>query len=466
MPVATGIQAPNAMEKLAQLSSIGGNLLQQRALSQQIGANVAASEAFRGAVDPATGRVDLDKAAASLAQDPRGAYNVPELMGQIQSQRSAQLENQIKQFTLAKDQIGGLKNRLGALMANPNAGPRDVMSEMANMVNQGLVTPEQAVEELRSMPQDPAQLNGWLRQHMVSVMDAEAQLAALSPQFEQVQQGSQTTLLNTNPLFGQGVGVAGQFEQGMTPGEASQPVTIVNPQTGAQEIITRGQFAGQRGAGGGLQTSLPVGQEDIIKGAAKRYDEAVAGLPELQNALQGLKSALDVLPGTITGPGAETAMSITGLLNTFGIPAAKDETTNFQELHKYLQNQLSTSLKANGNVKSDTGLNSFIGGQPNAETMNPPALTKAIKFVTAQTQGAVSRSLAMQDYVAQNGAASIPEFERKWSQAYNPNAMYMRTLENPEEKQEFWKSLSQKQQKNAKDSYLKMGALGAFSYAP
>lgn len=457
--IALGVNAPNNWERIGQMSAVAGNLLQQKALGQQINANVAASEAFQRSVDPATGKVDLNRAASLLAQDPRGAYNVPQLMGQIQSQQNAQLENQTRQYELALKQINGLKQNIGALMGNPNLDHGAIISTLGNMVNQGILNADQATQELQTMPQDPSQLRGWVQQHALAVMDADKQLQAISPQIQQVQQGNQTALINTNPFYGQGVGQVAAMPQGMSPGEAASPVNVYNPQTGAPEAITKAQFAARQG----VQTAPALGQEEIIKGAAKRYDEQVQGVPDLQNAQQGLEAASRLVDSTMTGPGATTAMKVSGLLNSFGLPVAKDATTNYQELHKYLQNQLNTAMKANGGVKSDTGLETFLGGQPNAESMNPAALKKAIRFVQAQNQGALSRTQAMQDYVSQHGAASLPEFEKNWSKAYNPNVMYMRTLETPQEKAEFWNSLSSKQQESAKKSAPLMGAFGLFN---
>lgn len=463
-------QRLNPLQTLGEISQVQGNLLQQKALNQQINANVAASEAFKNSVDPSTGRVDLNKAASILAQDPRGAYNVPELMGKISQQQSQQLDIDSKGFNLQRDKIKWMRQNLSTARS-----PQDVVRMASDGIKSGMFTAQELIPELQQVSaigNDPAAFNAWKRDSLLSVMDAEKQFEAVAPRYEAQNLGDRVELIQMNPNAGP-VGMTGVGgELGLSPESATQMVDAVDPMTGAPIKITRSQAIQQaQGVGApqegritstGLQSGLQPGQQKIIEGAAERYDSAVAGVQEIQNAQQGLMNALDVVDKTSTGVGSSTLFNASGLLNTLGLPVAKDATENSQVLKKYLSNQLQSAMKANGNVKSDVGLDAFMSSQPNMDLQNPKALKKVIKFVAAQNNGALARTQAMQEFVAQNGPSQLPKFEAEWGKAYNPYIMYMRTLETPQEKQEFWDSVSERQKSAMKKSAPLMSELGAF----
>ncbi|ELE6507036.1 TPA: hypothetical protein NIB27_005846 [Pseudomonas aeruginosa] len=479
---AGGAQNPLAM--LSAAMQLRGANLNQSALNQQIQANQAASAAYQQATDPTTGQIDYNKLTALLANSP-AAYNLPQIQAQIAQQKNAQLESQSKQFELARKQVNWLKGGLGSLLNNPGVSGADVMKLAAGGIAQGFLTPEQAAEELRSMPSDPQQLQGWLRNLYVQSLDSDAQLQAIQPQFQTIDTGSAIGLVNTNPLAGgQQVGqVAASFQKGLSPETATTPTEIFNPQTGAPELVTRAQFAGMAGGapsgrypgtpginpmGGGVQAAPGIGQtagaEVAARGAAERFNNLASDAGNVRNTVQGYDAALGALENLgRSGPAVDKTMLISSTLESLGLPSDKDANANWQSLNKYLQNAGASAAAQAGYGGTDAGRAVFGEGQPSAKSMNPEALREAIQYVKAQNLGVLAKQGAAQRFIDQNGGdyTKYSQFETRWNKTYNPDAMFYMSLP-PEQQTGYIKGLSADKRKKLAESIQKMDMLGAF----
>lgn len=266
------------------LIGLQGNLLQQRALTQQMEANKAASEAAKLSTDPATGQIDQAKFTQLLSQGP-GAYNIPEYLGKFQQLSNAQLEAKAKQLDIAQKQLGFFGGQLGSLVnMGERATPQDVIRTLANGVQLGMMTPEQAQQYATQIPADPKELQSWLRQHWIGLQRTQEQIGLL-PQGSAIDTGGAQIMTNRDPITGQ-ISTAAVVPKTLTPGEASANVTVIDPNTGAQYQITKEQQLRMQGQSpdtgavpGGLQTSLGPGQEAELR-ASNEARGRVAGEAE------------------------------------------------------------------------------------------------------------------------------------------------------------------------------------------
>lgn len=450
------------------LIGLQGNLLQQRALQQQMGANVAASEAMKQSVDPVTGQIDQAKFAALMSQGP-GAYNLPTYLKNATDLQNAQLEAQNKQFDLSQKQLGFWNGQLGALMQKGGSvSSQDILKTLASGMQLGMISPQQAQQYATEIPSDPVERQAWVKQHWIGLQSAKDQAAVLMPNVQTIDTGSGVNVVPIDPLTGQPKGGITAFQKGLTPEAAAQRVTMFDPATGQQGTVSLGSTVGGMpggGQGGGfMPTAAPMGQEKVAGAAADRYNSLIEAAGNAPAAINGYDRALEALTGAQTsGQMANAKLFIPTMLQSLGLQSEGGEVQNYQSLKKYLANAGAQAASAAGYSGSDARLASFTQGQPDPEKMNPGALRDAIQYVKALQTGVMAKNNAAQAWLEANGGntAKLPEFERKWSNAFSPDVMELRNLP-PEQQQAYIAGLSPAKRKSLMESYRKMSEVGAF----
>ncbi|MFM0020915.1 hypothetical protein [Paraburkholderia azotifigens] len=483
--IALNANAPKPLNPLQQALSIA----QYRALNasglaqqQQLDANRATSAAYQQATDPTTGQVDNNKLVGILSQDPAAAYNLPQVIQGINTQKQQQQTLQTGRLDQSIKAQSALRQGLGSLLTKPDLSPQDVQGFATTQLQAGAITPQVYQAEMQSMPQDPQQLRQWVSQHYMSALSGETQLHAMLPQYAQINTGPATVAVNQNPMAaGGGVGTVGYTVQnGLSPSDAASPVTV--NANGQPTMITKGQFAaGQGGApaagqgaapavpgqlpGGGFSASPPLGADKIAGDAAARYGNLQQAASQAKPLMQTYDLAAQALQSTIAGKGAGAALNVPALLNTFGIQAGSDSLKNNQLLVNYLNSAADQAASSLGLSGSDSRLAAAKAGQPDASNMNAPALLESIQHVKGLQQAVLDRQQATTNFLAQNGnnASTLPQFETKWNQSFNPDVSYVRSLGDPAAQQAAMQKLKAegKLQQWTKD-YQAMKALGAF----
>lgn len=233
------------------LSTLSG-VTQLRGVTQQQQANVAASEAYKQATDPATGQIDYNRLTALLSQGA-AAYNLPQIQAQINEARNSAQQYDTSKLEMAKKRTDLLSGGFGGLLASGNVTPQAVMQIASQGIRQGLFTPEDAVSFTSDMPTDPAQLTNWAKQKYVGFSTDASKLQSLMPQTQVLNNGATQQIMAIDPLTGQPK-VTGAINNTMAPGEAATPTQIFDPSTGTMRMITKGQFAGMAPAGQGTQS--------------------------------------------------------------------------------------------------------------------------------------------------------------------------------------------------------------------
>jgi hypothetical protein len=391
----------------------------------------------------------------------------------INTQKQQQQTLQTGQLDQSIKAQSGLRQGLGSLLTKPDLSAQDVQGFATTQLQAGAITPQVYQAEMQSMPQDPQGLRGWVQQHYMSALSGETQLHAMLPQYAQVNTGPATVAVNQNPLAaGGGVGTVGYTVQnGLSPSDAATPVTV--NQNGQPTMIPKAQFAagGQPGQtpgalpGGGFSAAPPIGADKVASDAAARYSSLQSAAAQAKPLMQTYDLAAQNIQGTLTGKGANSALNVPAILNTFGIQAGSDAVKNNQLLVQYLNSAADQAAASLGLSGSDSRLAAAKAGQPDPHNMNAPALLESIQHVKGLQQAVLDRQQATTNFLAQNGnnTSALPQFETKWNQSFNPDVSYVRSLGDPAAQQAAMQKLKTegKLQQWTKD-YTAMKALGAF----
>jgi hypothetical protein len=214
-----------------------------------------------------------------------------------------------------------------------------------------------------------------------------------------------------------------------------------------------------------VATGTPMGASGVADDAGKRYGALQQAAQQAKPLMQTYDLAAQALKSTIAGKGANAALNVPALLNTFGIQAGTDAVKNNQLLANYLNSAADQAAASLGLSGSDSRLAAAKAGQPDPNNMNGPALLESINHVKGLQQAVLDRQQATTNFLAQNGnsTAALPQFEAKWNQSFNPDVSYIRSLGSPEDQQAAMQKLkaSGHLQQWTKD-YQAMKALGAF----
>lgn len=478
MPLDTSIplqaQTPqiNPLQTLLGVANLRMANAQGGALQQQIAANRATSAAYQQATDPATGTVDNNKLVGILSQDPAAAYNLPQVIQGINTQKKQQIDIDSSQLDNLKNHINWAYQTASAVASNPSATTDDVMDALKQAVKGGQITPQIASQAIADMPPPNAPqgaLQSWAARHAAQAAGAAQQLQMQMPTYAQTNTGPATVAINTNPYAANGgVGTVGYTVQnGLSPSEATSPGITIN-QGGQPVTYTKGQVqAGQvpQQQGGGYQTAPPMGAQGIADAAGQRYSSLQQAASQAKPLMQTYDLAAQALQSTIAGKGANAALNVPALLNTFGIQAGSDSLKNNQLLVNYLNSAADQAAASLGLSGSDSRLAAAKAGQPDPANMNAPALLESIQHVKGLQQAVLDRQQATTNFLAQNGnnTSALPQFETKWNQSFNPDVSYVRSLGDPAAQQAAMQKLKAegKLQQWTKD-YQAMKALGAF----
>lgn len=176
----------------------------------------------------------------------------------------------------------------------------------------------------------------------------------------------------------------------------------------------------------------------IMKAGAEVIANAPQQVMSSKAAITGLTQALNLVEGGIkTGAGQAKTMNAAALLNNMHIPLMKGDVDGYQTLQKYLQNSLNAAAQGTSAGGSDARFESFMHGQPNAETMNPAALSSAIRYVLSQHDASVARGNFLGSAYAQAKAAGDPNpaltAQQQWASVYNPDYFRIARLAPPEQ---------------------------------
>lgn len=237
-------------------------------------------------------------------------------------------------FNVARKKMELSAGALQSLLANPNTTHDDVISTMAGLVQQGIVTPEQGQQAIRQLPGDPARLRQYLMQQGMQVMEAKARMDALTPKLTEVDNGKIKSFVDTNPITNPG-GPA-PIKKTTTPGEDLSASTTIRGQNitdGRERALAAQGVTYQQDDNGGyvaLPTKLAPGQVvkatpvlapgqgfQQLQGKSNMTEDqgkASGWLAQATNAWTNMNNAVKKNPGAAT-PGFGDAVSNLSLIH-------------------------------------------------------------------------------------------------------------------------------------------------------
>jgi hypothetical protein len=517
MPLDTSIalqaKAPefNPLQQALQVAQYRAYNANGQAAQQGLDANRAISAAYQQATDPTTGRVDNNKLMALIGGNPAAAFKLGDVVQSINTQKQQQQTLDRGDIALNNEQRGNFADSMKFLTQQfATVDPKDPGAQgkflriAGDAIEQGHVPPSMVKATIAQMPDDPSQFGPWFQQKLASFQDVGAQLKSTTPTPTQIDNGGSIQYKDTNPITNPGI-IGTNINKTLDPTTASSPVSVMGPNN-TPGVVPRGEMWGgvsgvgtpqinipplptagnPQGAGqaapmpgqaapapaapaGGpahfVATGTPMGAAGVAADAGTRYGALQQAAQQAKPLMQTYDLAAQALKSTIAGKGANAALNVPALLNTFGIQAGTDAVKNNQLLANYLNSAADQAAASLGLSGSDSRLAAAKAGQPDPNNMNGPALLESINHVKGLQQAVLDRQQATTNFLAQNGnsTAALPQFEAKWNQSFNPDVSYIRSLGSPEDQQAAMQKLksSGHLQQWTKD-YQAMKALGAF----
>lgn len=142
----------------------------------------------------------------------------------------------------------------------------------------------------------------------------------------------------------------------------------------------------------GQETKANASAKDVVESYNETHKFATTSAPRNLGLLQSIAQLADK---TLTGPGANKAMFINGVLNTMGIPVGQDATQNYQIMSKNLNMLVGSQRMGAAGGGSDALQSLLSASNPNVKEMNAPALKEAAHELIAYNRMMMAHDKAL-----------------------------------------------------------------------
>lgn len=471
---------PPQFDPLATVGKAQGlatGMLQNRLLGQQIGGKEALGRAVTGATDTATGETDWNKAQGILAQDPKGAFAVPEFAGTVLDKQIKELERQRASLGLSVEQgkvlSGGMLPFIQKFKTpDPKTGQPpvptkddfkgaviDVITALGPNADSNVIT--RAAKLVQSATDDPQQLLqmatnlallGEPTTERIQAIFGAPSTVDTGPTIKQVQvsplsgsvrenaevkKGLPPQILDTGPNLvgvtgapGGGIEVEGAVTKGRTPSERATLVSVYDPVTRTTKLVPSGTLIGDQAPGG---TTGPVAQSGPALGEAEGASGAAAGavkqaadlrmaadkVPANKASLQNIR---DQLSKFTPGPKANWTYLLGALSQQLGTapPKVTEGVAAQEEFNKLATQWINSQMGALGGSGTDSKLESARHGSPN-EFMSKEGIVGVTNLMLGLEDAVAAKNGAWQKWLdAGNGPESYGKFQTQFNSIYNP----------------------------------------------
>lgn len=409
----------------------------------------------------------LDTAQQAMAIRNLGAQNA--LLG-IDVQQNKQ--------NLAQQQLGYISQNLGLLAQDPNLSADKALALGDRFVKEGVLSPQLwAVESanIQATGGDPAKLRPLLLNYSQRALDAQSQFNNTVGTGSTIDTGPSTVVGTYSPI--EGFHPQGSVLHALNPGQASAKVTVTLPD-GSTRTMTQAQFnaltgtaptgapapgnplTGTSGSAApaasnaptptardntglpGIGAPSPQQQAQYNASAAQQQADRTQDAAYTANIVP-LTKLIELLPKTMTGPGAEPIANLSKIAQTFGlnIPGTASEAEYYDEIKKYAANLARSSGAA---PNSDAQLLAAQTGNPNAD-MNNAAASDVAKVLLSLSRMKHALVEAGQDVPPQDYST----FAKNWGAQQDPRA-YGVDLMTPDAKAALLKELDANPDEKAK----------------
>lgn len=289
-------------------------------------------------------------------------------------------------FKLQKQKLEIVNGAMSSLLSRPAVTHDDVIGAVNNLVNQGLIAPEQGAQMARQLPGDPARLREFLIGKALETADASKRLEALTPKYQQVDAGNRVIPGTVNQM-------TGQFSPQGAPIVKAPEGYTVGPDGAltADPGFIRGKS--QIAAAGRPVTNVNVNTNktllnEVASGLGKQLDDGLNAASSASTAINSARSLRNVLATgkVITGPGADFRLAGLQLANALGV-SGKDSEETLANTRTAIQNLAQGELTAAQSMKGQGAitdaeramLKRAAGGDINLTTGELKALANTIE---------------------------------------------------------------------------------------
>lgn len=435
--VAAQVQAPKAVDPIGLiggLQKIQGGALSNKLLGQQIQGKIALGHAVTAATDPETGRTDWDKAAGMLAQDPDGAFQVPEFTAQAQARRLSDLQLSQEQVKTTLSKLGPASDLALSLIAQQDKTPlsrENVIGAIkSNLVDTGLFNLKdphdvQALTGIAGQITDDPKANAQVLQRLWYQLHSTTEgLNTIKGAPQMTDVGPAVVPTRVSPATGE-LTTGTPIEKSRSPSETNAMVSVYDPATKSMVLKRAGDVAGDAPSAAGTKAPVQAGP-GLGEPAAAQTNVEQAGLLQKRAAIvPQRRAALHELVGTLDsftpGPKANLTGTINGLAAQFGVPVSGATTGRAaQDTFNKLAAQIALDQWGSlGGTGSNAQLDTAVHANPN-ETMSKMGIRNVAALLQGNEDAIDAQYSAWQKYKAVHGVASYDKFQEGWNRFYDP----------------------------------------------
>lgn len=383
MPVDTSLysqlQTPNPMQQLQGTALTADLLTQAQGNRMGLQAKQGLAQAYQAATDPATGQVDQSKLSSIVSQDPRTAWQTPEVQQNANAaqQGAVNLNQSTWQNAVAKQNYAyQLASSLGT------STPQQAQTVFQHAKQLGLIDPSHEAELEQSIPTDPSQMPAWSQGLQQRTMSGLEQLHAYGKQLGFVQTGGEQIPYQTNPQAPGGVGPIGAAAIPNQLGPHWASGTDANGNQAEVPVMPPGAggYTGRPSAPGLPAGSVTTGNTQGAIGAqaqAQQGADVYTGMQRAGNAalnnISNLQAAKDaIVAGGGSGPGTAGLNSVKSWLVAHGMSQGDADQVKNYDVAQKLMTQYANNLSATMGTGTDARLDAAIKSNPNT-TLSTPA---------------------------------------------------------------------------------------------
>lgn len=353
----------------------------QRGLDQE----TALNEAYRSQVGEG-GQLNREGLFRDLASRGLGS-KIPVLQKQFADADKAAVDvkntqSQIDErtWTTLKKRTDATNAMFSSLLQNPNVTHDDVIMGLTNLVGQGVVSREEGLKAVQSLPSNPNALRGFLMQKGLESMEAGKRLEMLTPKFRSIDAGNRILTGTEDQMTGQFTPTASAVKapEGFVVGPNGRLSVDPGFLQAKKDIAQAGSTKLQ------INTAKPL-LETMAEGLGKQLD---AGLSGAQSAVQTIQNAQNLRRlvdsgKIISGPGADARVVMAQIGSMLGV-GGKDDAERLANTRTAMQSMAKAELDAAQSMKGQ-------GAMSDAER----ALVKRASGGDISMTGAELRALAV-----------------------------------------------------------------------
>lgn len=324
--IALNVRQPDPVGAIGRGLKLADMYRQQGAYAAEDAAKQAAAqqeqqvaEIYRASLGDG-GQLDRQRYLSGLGQAGMGgrAMAEQEKFGKLdkQSAEASNLTSQVKErdLTTARKKLEALGGVTHSLLSKPDATPDDALRGINQLVEIGVMTPQEGAQAYRQIPTgSPQEFRAYLVQSGMAILDAGKRLDALTPKLDVVNLGGSTQIVDVNPnTRGE---APTSFKRTMTPGEAatdarSRERLAFDREQGSNQFVPVegvGLFVGNKRTGEVRPVTGPGGAQITPQKPPPQF--AIEGAQQAVRAMTTIDNAL----GLLETPAGKRALGLKNL---------------------------------------------------------------------------------------------------------------------------------------------------------